>query len=342
MTRQLYTKLSVWVVCLVIPFYLSAQDIHYTNFGYSPLNISPALTGMFPGDYRAGLSFRNQWQNVPVSYNTFLAAFDAKLGNHEKAQQPWRVGAVVSYDQAGYSQLSNSSIYMTGAYLKGLSKKDFLSAGIALGFNQRAFKTGDLTWDDQYFERQFNSNIISADAAIFDERISYPDLSAGLNYHHQKPGKRASLDIGGGYFHINNPKRNFRSEPSVRLEARYTGYFMANIEMSRYFDLLVEGLAQWQGPHRQFLGTVGGRLYLVEKRTEVFALSAGVSIRGIDAFSPNIGLIYNRWKVAVNFDSNFSPFTAATRRVGGPEINVVYIFTKVPPARYCPLCPVYL
>ena len=91
----------------------------------------------------------------------------------------------------------------------------------------------------------------------------------------------------------------------------------------------------------EILGGIGGRLYIVDKRTRQIALQAGLTIRNGDAFSPHIGLLYNRWKVGLNFDSNFSNFKTATNRLGGPEINFIYIFAKVPPA-ICPLCPVYL
>jgi hypothetical protein len=80
----------------------------------------------------------------------------------------------------------------------------------------------------------------------------------------------------------------------------------------------------------------------VDKHTKQIALQAGITLRNGDAASPHIGIVYNRWKVAVNFDSNFSQFKTASERLGGPELNVVYIFAKVRPANYCALCPTYL
>ena len=112
--------------------------------------------------------------------------------------------------------------------------------------------------------------------------------------------------------------------------------------MSDFFDILLDGSAQFQGPHRELLGSLGGRLYLVDKHTKQIALQAGITLRNGDAVSPHVGIIYNRWKVAVNFDSNFSQFKTASNRLGGPELNVIYIFAKVRPANYCTLCPTYL
>ena len=211
-----------------------------------------------------------------------------------------------------------------------------------MGINQRGFKTGDLTWDDQYAEKRFDPNIISPDATAFDQSIFYPDMSVGLNYHRQSPGHRSALDIGGGYFHLNRPNKSFKGEAAVKCEPRTSIYGSTNVKISKHFDILLDAMAQFQGPHKEIIGGIGARLYLIDKRTKQLAFQGGLSIRDGDAFSPHIGMIYNQWKVAVNFDSNFSKFKTASNRFGGPELNVIYIFSKVKRTPYCELCPVYL
>ncbi len=343
MKKHLYSKLFVGLVLIYLPIFAWAQDIHYTNFGFSPLNINPALTGVFNGDYRATGNFRSQWQGVPVSYLTISGSFDMKVESKKHTgSSPFRVGAFLSHDNAGWSKLNNTNIYLSGSYLKALTRQDFLSGGLSLGINQRGFKTGDLTWDDQYIEKRFDPNVTSADLSVFDQSIFYPDVSVGGNYHRQVPGKRSGLDLGLGVFHLNKPKKSFQGEPAVKLEMRYSLSGSSNIALNDNFDLLLDLMGQWQGPHREILGGIGGRLYIVDKRTKQIAIQAGVTVRDGDAFSPHIGLLYNRWKVGLNFDTNFSKFTTATNRLGGPEINFIYIFAKVPPQKFCPLCPVYL
>lgn len=341
--KHFYSKVSIWVALVCLPIFAWAQDIHYTNFGFSPLNINPALTGVFNGDYRATGNFRSQWQGVPVSYLTVSSSFDMKIANQNKGvTSPFRVGAFLSHDNAGWSKLNNTSVYLSGSYMKVLTPKDFLSGGISLGVNQRAFKTGDLTWDDQYYEKRFDPNIITADDAVFEQSIFYPDLSVGVNYHRQAPGKRSGLDFGLGVFHLNQPKKSFQGEPAVKCEARYSLTGSTNIELSHNFDILLDLMGQWQGPHREIVGGIGARLYVLDRQTKQLALQAGLTLRNGDALSPHIGILYNNWKVGLNFDSNFSSFKTASNRFGGPEINFIYIFAKAPAAKYCPLCPTYL
>lgn len=343
MKKHLYFNVFIKFALAFLPIFAWAQDIHYTNFGFSPLNINPALTGVFDGDYRATGNFKSQWQGVPVSYLTISGSFDMKVASKKTHRiSPFRVGAFLSHDNAGYSKLNNTSIYLSGSYMKALTQQDFLSGGVSLGVSQRAFKTGDLTWDEQYFEKRFDPNIVSVDATIFDQSIFYPDISVGGNYHRQAPGTRTGLDLGLGVFHLNQPKKSFKGEPAVKCELRYSLSGSTNIAVSNNFDVLLDAMGQWQGPHRELVGGIGGRLYVVNKVTKQFALQAGVSLRKGDAFSPHIGVLYNNWKIGLNFDSNFSNFKTASNRLGGPEINFIYIFAKVPPAKFCPLCPIYL
>jgi type IX secretion system PorP/SprF family membrane protein len=340
--RQVYKLFALALVYLSLPLIVVAQDIHYSNFGFSPLNMNPALTGVFNGEYRGTANYRNQWSGVPVSYTTYSGSVDMKMASKQEIP-PFRIGAFISHDKAGWSKLANTALYISGSYLKPLTVRDFVSGGLSLGFNQRSFQTGDLTWDDQYANKRFDPTIVSKDQTTFDQTIFYPDLSAGINYHRQAPRQRSALDVGLGVFHINNPTRSFKDgEPAVKCAPRYSLYANTNVKVSEFFDILVDGSAQFQGPHKEFLGSLGGRLYLVDRHTKQIALQAGITLRNGDAASPHIGMIFNRWKVAVNFDSNFSQFKTASERLGGPELNVVYIFAKVRPANYCALCPTYL
>jgi type IX secretion system PorP/SprF family membrane protein len=341
-----FSKVFALVCVLVMPFLATAQDIHYSNFGFSPLNLNPALTGVFNGDYRGTGNYRSQWRGLggpTTNFSTFSGSFDMKVNSKKSPNlPPFRVGAFLRHDQAGWSKLTNSSVYLMGSYMRALTNSDLLSGGISLGVSQRRFQTGDLTWDDQFVDRQFNGNIRSADLSVFDQAVVYPDISVGANYHRQKPGQRSGLDAGVGYFHLNHPKISFMGTPAMRCEGRLTLHFNSNIKVANKVDLLLDGMGQFQGQHREVLGGVGGRLYLVDKHTKLIALQAGVMFRNKDAYSPNLGLLWNNWKFAVNFDSNFSPFRVASNRWGGPEFNVIYIFAKVKPAGYCPLCPPYL
>ncbi|MBK7093551.1 MAG: type IX secretion system membrane protein PorP/SprF [Saprospiraceae bacterium] len=62
-------------------FSLTAQDIHFSQFYMSPLNLNPALTGVSNCTGRVIANFRNQWSPVLKSgaYNTFSMSYDQKM-----------------------------------------------------------------------------------------------------------------------------------------------------------------------------------------------------------------------------------------------------------------------
>ena len=47
-----------------------AQDLHFSQFYEAPLLRNPALAGLFEGDVRAQLVYRNQWGSVTTPYQT--------------------------------------------------------------------------------------------------------------------------------------------------------------------------------------------------------------------------------------------------------------------------------
>ena len=343
--RYLYLERTVLIVFFFAQFLvLHAQDIHFTNFGFSPLNVNPGLTGVFPGDVRANASYKQQWGTFAdlVSYTTFSASADMKLGKKNAAFNPWRAGVLINYDQAGWSRLQNISVSLAGSYALMMSKLDMLSVGASAGFNQRAFKTQDLTWDDQYVERVFDPTVRSKDLGLFDESTTYPTLNLGVNYHRQMNDSRGGLDLGIGAFQINKPSVNFRSGTRIACDPRYSASLASNLPIGARFDLLLDGVYQIQGPHKEVVLGIGGRMYLINQPTNLLALQAGIELRGGDAYSPHIGVLYNQWRVSVNFDTNYSTFTNASNGLGGPEVHVMYIFKRVRPANYCPLCPTSL
>ncbi|MBK7037948.1 MAG: type IX secretion system membrane protein PorP/SprF [Bacteroidetes bacterium] len=52
---------------------LRAQDVHFSQYNAAPLALNPALTGVNSCDWRAGLTYRNQWNSVTTPYVTYEA-----------------------------------------------------------------------------------------------------------------------------------------------------------------------------------------------------------------------------------------------------------------------------
>ena len=49
---------------------IAQVDPHFSQYYAYPLWLNPALTGVFNGDTRVNLNFKNQWASVGNGYNT--------------------------------------------------------------------------------------------------------------------------------------------------------------------------------------------------------------------------------------------------------------------------------
>ena len=70
--------LIIALLALIVP-QANAQDIHFSQFYNTPLIVNPAFTGVFGGDQRAMLIYRNQWSSVATPYKTFGGSFDTRM-----------------------------------------------------------------------------------------------------------------------------------------------------------------------------------------------------------------------------------------------------------------------
>ena len=332
---------------------LLSQDIHYSQFYNAPLNLNPALAGVFRGDIRFQANYRNQWRSVPVDYLTFSLAADMKFIRRSYKKGFFSGGVVFHYDQAGYSKLNLSSLGLSGSYTRQLGKKIFGSIGLNINGNQRAFKLEDLTFDSQYDPAtgNFNPNLSINEDLLSTSRF-FMDIGGGLNFHWQahsdgelvdRLDKRTKFDIGAGLFHINTPNQSLYEGDVAQLSFRYSPYIMATIQLSKSVDLVVDYSSQFQDPYQEWLVHLGGKVWLNRKLGKQIALqlSSGYRFHRIgDGFSAIFEVYYNGWHGGFSYDINISDFDIATKGRGGPEVSVRYVIRKVraiPEFKICPL-----
>jgi len=60
---------------------LTAQDIHFSQFYSSPLNLNPALTGVMNCNVRLSGNYRNQWASVlkANAFSTYSISYDQRI-----------------------------------------------------------------------------------------------------------------------------------------------------------------------------------------------------------------------------------------------------------------------
>lgn len=341
--RQIYISSFLWCVLILLGISSSmrGQDLHYSQFNHSPLNLNPALTGVFNGDVRFMGNFRDQWRSVPVPYTTFTGAFDMKVNPKNSEKGFWGFGVNFNYDEAGFVKLSLINIGVSGSYTAILNKNNFLTAGLQLGGAQRAINDASITTGNQFNGLEFDQTLPIGEN--FDQvNFLYFDVSAGLNYRLQGNDGRSKLDLGGGYFHINRPQQRFIDDAQDNpLPSRFAFHGLGALKLTNGLDLLANGMYQFQGPNNETVLGLGGKIYINQRRGKELAIAILANWRVDDAIIPAIEFHYKTWHVGLSYDINYSDFVQATNRRGGPEISLSYRILRVKPLGTYKTCPIY-
>ena len=336
-----------WAIALLIVCCLGssqqsqAQDIHFSQFYNSPLNLNPAMTGLFNGNYRVTGNFRNQWFSVPVPYMTFSGSFDARLFPFKIENDILGGGIQFNYDEAGDSRLSTLNLNLSLSYMKRISKSFFMGVGVQAGYGQRRFRTDALTFDDQFNGDVFDPNITSQDLSNLNKTtISFFDMAVGLGFRYQK-SRRTNLDYGVSLFHLTRPNQSFMGG-DVRLGMKLTGFVNSSVKIHQQWDLMPHVLISLQENYREIVAGLSARFHLNSNIGREAAIYFGTSYRIQDAIIPRIGFNYqNMWTVEFSYDVNISKFVPATNNNGGFELGVIYIWNKVPELGVVKTCPIF-
>ena len=86
---------------------LCAQDIHFSQFFEAPLLRNPSLAGLFEGDVRVQMVYRDQWNSFTNAYKSgsLNAEYKMPVG---KGDDFLTAGVQILYDKAGTAGLTTT------------------------------------------------------------------------------------------------------------------------------------------------------------------------------------------------------------------------------------------
>lgn len=332
-------------IALLLPFLYSsmcAQDIHFSQFNASPINLNPALTGIFDGDYRFVGNHRNQWMVIPVPYKTYSMSADMKLP-FKIGKDDLGVGIIANTDKAGDSNFGTNQAFLSLSYTKKLNYQStqFLSLGFQGGLSNKNFNPNNLTFDNQYNGDAYDPGIASIEdfSAI---KINYFDASFGLNWLY-KIRQRTSLNIGSSVSHLNPPKQSFLNDNNIKLDRKYTQHTTFQANLNPGMDLISSILFARQGKFSELVAGSSLKYFLQSSLSLGTAIYFGTYYRLKDAVIFSSGMDYNNFTIGVSYDINVSGFVPASNHRGGFEFSVIYIIRKFKPLKSGRVdCPVFL
>lgn len=346
MINNLYSRICV-ILIVLFGANLSAQDIHFTQFYMSPLNLNPALTGVMNCKTRMVANYRNQWSAILAAnaYNTYSVSYDQKIPVGR--EDYFGIGGSLWGDVAGESRFGTTQGRISLSFSKKMAgyrkKASYLVIGADGGLASRGINSNDLRWPSQIDGNGWDPSRGVAELTG-SENFLYGDLSAGLLWF-SIIDKYTNWYFGAAIHHLNRPNVSFLDQP-VELYSRYTIHGGLQLELKPRISILPFAVFMAQGPHRSTNAGANLRFALGPSRTTNQSWEIGSWYRvgnkvegGLhsDAIILSSRFNYEEFGLGFSYDINISGLRKAAVGNGAFEFSLVY-FICGPESRgvYCP------
>jgi type IX secretion system PorP/SprF family membrane protein len=315
--------LLMFAIPLLLGLSARGQDLHFSQYYSSPLNLNPSLTGQFDGDYRLVGNYRNQWKSITIPYRTYSFSADARqLFKH----QNFHAGIVAFSDDAGDSNFGTVQVGISGAYSYALTPDSMhaLTFGIQPSFAQRNLNYTDLTFDNQYSTQQGRFDASLSNRENFQgSGFSYFNLATGLSWDY-RISKTTKTTTGISVHNLTKPKQSLFSDQDIRLNRRMTVHTNGQFRAWPQIDLLPGFSLMKQGSYREIVFGSSAR-YLLNGLTN---LHIGYWYRNQDAGYITAGITHQNVYMGFSYDMNTSDLKPASNGRGGVEFSIIYIIRK--------------
>jgi len=313
-----------------------AQDPHFSQFYSSPLTLNPAMTGVFAGETRLAMTYRNQWRRVSTPFTTATVACDFQLLNDKIGNDLFGLGFVGMIDQSNNQGLKANFLSISTAYNKSIGIEGLHKIGV--GF-QASWATKKADYSRFVFSRQFTPMGFDPSLPTGEPTsgftINYLDVAAGFLYSGMS-ASNVQWYFGGSYYHLNKPNEAISTEQN-RLTPRLSVHSGFNFPFAEQNRIYLSALYMNSMITEEFLfGTIFEK-YIpnVEYETSVYA---GVYYRPNDAVIPYIGIGTTKMQLGLSYDINISSLKTATQSRGGFEISLQTNLSRDPERNKIPKC----
>ncbi len=309
------------------------QDFHLSQYDAAALNVNPALTGLFKGDYRIHGHYRTQWSAVASKpFTTGLVGIDMKYNKN------WGFGGQIANFRAGSGGYNVVSVLPSASYkfAFGEEKFHFISFGAQTGFFQKSINSASLTFANQYVKTnggEFNQGISSGET-FANNGIFKLDVNLGVMYYFSKPDNRINPFGGVTFYHVNRPTESFLGEQN-KLAIRPQIIAGTRIILNPKIAITPKLFYQYQDKAGEFSYAISSQFYL--ETYDIFLLGT-IIFRNEDAAIFEFGAKYGNFIGRLSYDINTSSLSSVSSGRGGTEFSLTYIFSRQNP-NPVPTCP---
>lgn len=230
-------KKLVLISSCLISIALNAQDIHFTMWDAVPITTNPAATGVFLGDHRAVINYRNQWSNIGNPYTTYSFMGDAGMFKKKWQNGYMGLGLNVYKDNAGQTNYGSTKVSLGLSNIVFLDDKNSASVGLMGSWGQNSLNLSTAEWDAQ-FNGQFYDPTLSSNEPVNFENTNYFDFSAGVLWAYGTGSKTLSshdefkMKAGLAFYHVTRPEGSFSDIEKDKLYSRWAFHTDAYVGIS--------------------------------------------------------------------------------------------------------------
>lgn len=314
--------LALLIGCCFGIIKLSAQDIHFSQYQYSPLTLNPALVGNFDGNWRFSNNYRRQWSTVGIPYQTISAGFDKPFRTKKGY---WGLGAMFVNDRSGSAFLSVNKLGISVAYHFQIADGHYLGVGVCGAYAVQSFSIDDLTFPSQFNDLTgYYDHTLPNNMNQWDENIDYPDISAGIQYRSNAGSKKPYGGIA--LYHVNSPKVSFIREDN-RMNLRVAGHAGINIMLNDKMYVEPRVLCMYQKKASDYVAGVEAG-YFFPLKSIVEQAYVGASFRtaftSYDALILSGGVGLYHFLIGISYDINVSHLATVSNMRGAFELTIIY------------------
>lgn len=339
-------KTNIHIIILVLLLFgkgsSMAQDIHFSQFYEAPLLRNPSLAGIFTGDIRAQVVYRDQWNSFTNAYRSgsFNGEYKMPVGSSDDFLT---IGLQMLYDKAGTVALTSTHLLPALNYHKALSsdRNMYLSVGFMGGLVQKSIDRSKITTDNQFVGGAYNPAVANGET-FANATYHYLDGSVGASFNSSFGEENENnLFFGIAYHHLNRPSNSFYRSANAALHPKwvYSGGVKFQVNEQAFFNLQADYSKQGTATE-----IIGGALYgykIGDPENPDYTLYGGLFMRFKDALIPAMKIDYNPFSIGLSYDVNISQLKTASQGRGGFELSVTYIgfLDRDNSSRYKVLCP---
>jgi len=343
-------KLRYYVLILISIFiYQSgfAQDIHFSQFYMSPLNLNPAMTGITNCNTRIVANYRNQWAPILKSnaYNTYSISYDQKMTVGRTDY--FGIGGAFWGDVAGATRFGTIQGKISGSYAKKMGgtrkKSHFLVIGAEGAFSQRRISQSSLIFGDGIDP---NTGEYGTTNDLVDRyNYLFADISAGLLWF-SNLNEYTNYYFGIAAHHLNQANQTFYNNEYVPLYTKFTVHGGGQFEIQPRISLLPNLVMFLQGPHVEVNFGLSTRFAMGFSRKQDQGFQAGLWYRlgtqyesklHSDAIIISTRFDYEQFGIGLSYDINISSLNQAS--FGNNAIELALSYNICGPENrgiYCP------